>query len=475
MSKTLNIIAIFFMVSFCIGQTSKKELDSLFTHQVKSLFAKGEYQKSLALCQEVISGYKNINEKEGALEAYIYAANIYSNLYQIKESLHCLDRASEYIKEVNNPRLLSRLYAGYGRNFDNLGFQKNALEYFDKAIDIVKVDQQKYKKDLQYYYEYKALIYEGQDKIKEFYSQLKLSHKINPTVYTSARLAKYFISLSKNLDSAKYYLNLGDQLYTTGDFPIYQKAILKRNWGRYYLEKEQYQDAIVSLEESLMILKKLNKNQEAKENHKLLYEVYKKQKKADQSVHHLEKYTFISDSIESANKKLQEIPLNKILKEKEVHLEKKTHTKMYLGIFIFALLAIFAGLLYQRKIHQFKSEKEQNRIENDALKIKINDSFEELLKLAKENAPEFYAKFKETYPEVILKILEISPNLRVSELTLCAYIFLGFNAKDIARYTHKSINTIRNRKYNLRKKMNISEDVNLSLWFRRFDDEKKNE
>jgi len=108
-------------------------------------------------------------------------------------------------------------------------------------------------------------------------------------------------------------------------------------------------------------------------------------------------------------------------------------------------------------------DKEQ---EIDFLSNKINDSFNEVIQLAKTNSPEFFTRFKEIYPEIVESLLEINPKLRVSELTLAAYIYLGFNTKDIAAYTFRTLSTIRNRKHNLRSKLNIPIEESTELWFK---------
>ena len=67
---------------------------------------------------------------------------------------------------------------------------------------------------------------------------------------------------------------------------------------------------------------------------------------------------------------------------------------------------------------------------------------------------------------MIQKLLEIDPKLRVTELTLLAYFFLGFTSKDVALYTFKSTNTVRNRRQNLRNKLHLSTDENMELWLK---------
>ncbi|WP_139422263.1 helix-turn-helix transcriptional regulator [Chryseobacterium mulctrae] len=74
--------------------------------------------------------------------------------------------------------------------------------------------------------------------------------------------------------------------------------------------------------------------------------------------------------------------------------------------------------------------------------------------------------FSHVFGKFIRKLLEIEAKFRVSELTLCTYIYLGFSSKNIALYTFKSVNTVRSRKYNLRKKLHISPEENMELWIK---------
>ena len=95
-----------------------------------------------------------------------------------------------------------------------------------------------------------------------------------------------------------------------------------------------------------------------------------------------------------------------------------------------------------------------------------NKRFEETVRLAKENSPEFWAHFQEKYPDFRKSMLHINPNLKVSELVLCGYIYLGFNTKDIAEYTFKAVQTVKNNKYNLRKRLSVPPKHNFILWMR---------
>lgn len=128
-----------------------------------------------------------------------------------------------------------------------------------------------------------------------------------------------------------------------------------------------------------------------------------------------------------------------LLREQERQLEVKTAEVQHL----------------HESVHQSAAELQKKDEESQELQLKLNESFEELLTLAKDNHPNFYTRFREHYPHLHNRLLEIHPGLRISELTLCAYIYLDFTSKEIAEYTFKSIRTIQTRKFHLRKKLAI--------------------
>ncbi|KQT22329.1 hypothetical protein ASG31_03075 [Chryseobacterium sp. Leaf404] len=183
----------------------------------------------------------------------------------------------------------------------------------------------------------------------------------------------------------------------------------------------------------------------------------------------LEKYTLINDILTSANNKIQEIPVKKLIKENE-EISKNSKTKLYSVIIRFLLVS--AGIFMFLKVkHHKKSREDKKKLysreeENSPLQKKVIEAFGEIIQLAKKNSPEFFTRFQEVYPEVISNLLKIDSKLRVSELTLCSYIFLGFTTKDIASLTFRTISTVRNRKHNLGTKLNIPTEESTELWFK---------
>lgn len=112
-----------------------------------------------------------------------------------------------------------------------------------------------------------------------------------------------------------------------------------------------------------------------------------------------------------------------------------------------------AALAKQVELTSIKMEEKAKEVK--ILEQKTADAFEEIISLAKDNHPNFYARFCEVYPEFHGNLIEKHPDIQPTELILCAYVYLGFSNKEIAAYTFKSLKTIENRKTSLRKRLHI--------------------
>lgn len=91
-------------------------------------------------------------------------------------------------------------------------------------------------------------------------------------------------------------------------------------------------------------------------------------------------------------------------------------------------------------------------------------SLKALIELAHAKDPSFMKRFSEAEPVFIERLLEISPQLLPVELTLCAYIRLNFDTKEIARTCKLSVRSVESRKYRIRKKLGIDGETNMLTW-----------
>lgn len=87
-----------------------------------------------------------------------------------------------------------------------------------------------------------------------------------------------------------------------------------------------------------------------------------------------------------------------------------------------------------------------------------------LLKLLNEDNNSFYIAFLEAYPDFSEKLLTINTTMKSSDIEFCAYIKLNLETKQIARFRKISTRAVEGKKYRIRKKLNISPDVNMYIW-----------
>ncbi len=95
-----------------------------------------------------------------------------------------------------------------------------------------------------------------------------------------------------------------------------------------------------------------------------------------------------------------------------------------------------------------------------------NEKFKDLLQSISLNEFLFLEKFERIFPYFKNNLLDSTKvSLTSSELSLCAILKLGLSTKEIAIHTNSSLKAIEGRKYRLRKKLSISSEEDLTIWF----------
>src|SRR5690606_30261161 len=98
------------------------------------------------------------------------------------------------------------------------------------------------------------------------------------------------------------------------------------------------------------------------------------------------------------------------------------------------------------------------------MKVKDNQ-FLELIHLAKTNSPKFLVLFKEMYPYFLHKLLSLNPDIRNSELTLCAMAYLNFSTKKLPNILLLPLPLFEVEKIECAKKYNIPSEMDFNKWF----------
>ena len=74
---------------------------------------------------------------------------------------------------------------------------------------------------------------------------------------------------------------------------------------------------------------------------------------------------------------------------------------------------------------------------------------------------EFYERFDEIHSDFLKKLTNLHPNLTASEIRICVLLKLNISTKDVCFLTSRSLRTIENIRYRMRKKMGLEKDLGL--------------
>lgn len=94
--------------------------------------------------------------------------------------------------------------------------------------------------------------------------------------------------------------------------------------------------------------------------------------------------------------------------------------------------------------------------------------FTNLIQMLEENNPAFSAYFDKVFPNFTPNILNINNDINQSEIEFCQLLKLKLSSKEIATYKFISPKTVQNKKYLIRKKMNIPKNMDIYHWFDKF-------
>ena len=92
-------------------------------------------------------------------------------------------------------------------------------------------------------------------------------------------------------------------------------------------------------------------------------------------------------------------------------------------------------------------------------------NYSQLLQMLEQRDPAFMNYFDEMFPGFSKKLLEINPQIVQSEIEFCSLLKLKISTKDIARYKYITSKTVQNKKYLIRKKLNIPKEIDIYQWF----------
>ncbi|MEG1665987.1 tetratricopeptide repeat protein [Chryseobacterium sp.] len=486
----------FILLSNCFYAQSQYDIDFL-VDQINTIHLSGQSDQVFEATQKLIK-LSNISKNEKGLSYgnYFLATYHYDHAH-FRQSIDYAKKAQQYSSYLESDQThaanISSLLAG---NYLLLELYTLSFKNYRKALEILKNKTNKTASDDLVectVYSHMSYIYDNINKPDSMYYYLQKEAKILKKIdlqyayiqkgCSSLGFGNFYLN-KNNTDSAQYYYNKSLNHFKNKIHPCKIESLI--GLGNLYTYQKNYSNAQTFYG---LALKSFNQHHFPD----ILSELYKKiaelkiyQGNVKEAKHYQDLYLDTQKKLDDRMKKERDFVLNDAMKEERIKNDleaEKTQRITFIIISLLVLTTIFI-IIYLVKRSRFKNlesieitkklikEKEITEQETHKLKLQVNEAFEKIIQLAKDNNPSFYTRFQEVYPKFQSKMLLLNENLKPSELTFAAYVYLGFTTKEIADYTFKAIKTIENNRYNFRKKINLSPEKDLQVWLRNYIDTK---
>jgi len=391
---------------------------------------------------------------------YFYLKNQIDKLIVSAEALE--GKASAYNDSYY--RGMSNIYLAESYSIN--GFSERAIVYLDEAYKILKNDNTGQKKIflaktnvLNSY----ANIYSdmGQpkraiQKLREIIrssGELKNQAEVDQFQYVNySNIASLYTDL--NSDSAVYFAFKSIDLK-----PKNKKddGIMMMNYfllGQGYKKNLQDKKAINYYHKALEVSETTGLDLNKKLVFTSLVDLYKKTNKKDSAIIFENKLKQLEISmLESKYNSLRKV----IVEDQKTQKDEKNKSTYWLYILLAVIIiAIIVAFYFFRK--------QKNKIRQSP-----QESYATLVDLANNGDPSFMFTFEQVFPSFSDKLLKINPDLQKSEIEFCALLKLNLSTKEIAKTTFIETKTVQNKKYRIRKKLNIPPNTDIYVWFGAFE------
>ena len=156
----------------------------------------------------------------------------------------------------------------------------------------------------------------------------------------------------------------------------------------------------------------------------------------------------------------QQIKLNE--QEKQIvasELKKKESDLIKMSTFIVSKNDLLSSIVKDLEYHISLIDNKSDRKSLEPLKKRISNKIDDSA-----DWDQFLAQFSTAYPDFIDCLTEKYPKLRSGDIKLCCYLKMNMNTKEIAKVSGLSVRAVENKRYRLRKKLELETDVSLDSY-----------
>lgn len=481
LKRSFALLAVPYMV-LLVGCTNQNQLKEDFDYPLlqknEVLRLAGNYEKCLVLNQDYLHKAQRSGYKDGEALCYINLSNISAAVGNYEKGLLFLKKAEALLKETHNEALKARVFQEYGQMSKVTKLGRTALDYNAKALYYTRKCSMQDKKEymLKKVYSNRAdFLYE----VKQNDSALIYFHKamsIDDSDLINSLIAKHHMYYTKRMDSAKYYVDKALVLMDKekGNLDS-QKGQVYRVVGDYYKFLEKDSLSLIYYQKGLDIFIRTHKVYNIPFMYESMAETYKFMGNKEKETEFNDKYTHAKEQLSQDQHKTVNLLIDKLVAEKEVRLETVKFNSIIIVILIVLILFLVAFLLYRKlkrakgqlieESSSLKHQTEYLQHESKVLSGKMKDGHKELMTLAQMNDSSFLTRFQEIYPGFIEMLLNKYNDLSAADLKLCAMIRLDFSSKEIASYMSIEHKSAQQKKYRLRRKLNVPNEQDFLDFF----------
>ncbi|WP_160139650.1 tetratricopeptide repeat protein [Chryseobacterium sp. c4a] len=462
----VSIGLLLYMIS-CNTNSQDKERDAFdvtLINKSSDLQLSGEYEALIKLNVEYLKKAAKMRYKEGIGLCYLNMAEVNVSAGNYEKALLFFNKAEKDLKNSENAFHKAAFYDDYSQYYSHLKLYDKAIECNTKAFFYLK--EAKYselkKKLFSRLYINKGIYFTFKGWYGTALKSFLKGNDLENSAYSNCMVAQYYL-FRHQPDSAGMYIAKSEEKMFSQKTSDAESLWVYYTMGYYYNEINNNDEAEKALKKALEINIKTRRTYSSHINnvYKSLAELYKKKDDGGKAYYYLKKYMEEEGRLDVARlntmNKATEQFISEMKPESDWH---RSDLPLAIALSITALT--ISGIYVKKVIRSQRLKKKALKDETEELKnhVKIK-MLKEVTELAKKNDSSFLMKFKELYPDFINTLLKINPDLESSELTFCAMLKLHFSSKEIADYTFVQHKSVQQKKYRIRKRLNIpgEEDI----------------
>jgi hypothetical protein len=401
--------------SICLYYEKKYDFKNMII-SAESLFNKAE--------QYHIFAYKTM-AKNILFKAYSFNGLYSKSLEQLEQGLAIIEK-----EDANDSLVIeakSNIYISFSNYYSIQNDNQNRLKYIKLSmLEHNRFKNIDYKKKLQY--------------------------------IDFANLATVFNEL--NTDSAEYYAlksMKSDNNYGLGEIEFSNLLVL----GLINQKMGNHLMALSYFEKAEQI-----KNYKNHLNVEVLYNSFIDTYKAIGDSLNIEKYTSKLEHLKLQVSESQNQSLFKMMDDQVLNDKSKKYQYILLVSVVLVLGLLIFGFYFTRKRIILANFEKKSLVYLNKEFVKPNEeAYSKLIEMIKKNDLAFLTLFHEIYPDFSKKLQNINPKIVQTEIEFCALLKLNIPTKDIARYRNIEHRTVQNKKYLIRKKLDIPKNADIYYWF----------